>query len=206
MEKQQAVVNCTKEIRQLHIEVSNIITPREYIGEIKATGVEYPESEYMRAIKNKYFPTASWNIEEKPLFNSNRLVAWVVSGTLTWDYSYLGYPDIRCQGGMAAAHAVNYKKGTDTLLDLGNDVKAANTDTWKKALNLYLNICDDIYRWETPELSEEQKNKMKKLTEGLKDRGRAENIVKTLDLDSFTLNKENYSKWLSKINYELETQ
>jgi hypothetical protein len=193
-----------EEIRQLHIDISNTSTPRDYVGTIGDHGPEYPESEYMRSLQMKYFPTSTWNIEEKPIFNSNKLAAWVVTGKLVWDYAYIGHPEIERSGMMAAAHTVQYKKNTDILLDLGNDVKSANTDTWKKALNFYLNFCDDIYRWETPELSENQKTEMLELAEGLKSKERREQVINTVKGDSYLLNKKNFNKWLSKIQYEIE--
>jgi hypothetical protein len=208
---EKADATCTS-IRQFHIDISNLLTPKEYVGKIEQTGIEYPESEYMRSLQTKYFPTSSWTIEEKPIFNSNRLVAWVVTGKLMWDYTYIGLPDIIRQGMMAASHQVNYKsdkqtrKKTDELVDLGNDVKAANTDTWKKALNFYLNICDDIYRWECPELSRLQVNELLAKAELLKDQKRKENIINTVKGESLLLNKENYNKWLSKIDYEVSSQ
>lgn len=202
---EEAGANCSiKDIRQLHIDISNIVTPREYIKTVGDHGPEYPESEYMRSLQNKYFPVTDWTIEEKPIFNSNKLVAWVVTGKLEWNYAYIGYPEISRRGMMAAAHATNYKKGTDILVDLGNDVKAANTDTWKKALNFYLNICDDIYRWETPELSPKQVKALKEKASLLNDKDRRDQIIETVEGDNLTLNKNNFTKWLSKIDYEVE--
>jgi len=209
---EKADASCIKEIRQFHMDISNLQTPREYVGTIDSTGVEYPESEYMRSLQTKYFPTSSWTIEEKPIFNSNRLVAWVVTGKLEWNYAFIGYPDIIRLGMMAASHQVDYKtdkvtkKKTDELVDLGNNVKAANTDTWKKALNFYLNICDDIYRWECPELSKLQANELLEKAAMLKDEKRKENIINTVKGESLLLNKENYSKWLAKIDYEVSKQ
>jgi len=197
--------NYIKEIRQFHVMLSNLETPKDYIKRIEATGVEYPKGEYMRSLQNKYFPTSSWTIEEKPIFNANKLVAWVVTGKLDWDYGYIGLPDIHRTGMMAAAHQVNYKKNGD-LLDLGNDVKAANTDTWKKALNFYLDICDDVYRWMTPELSPKQISELLTRAELLKDEKRKQQVIKTVKGGGILLNKKNYSKWVNKLDYEISIQ
>jgi hypothetical protein len=47
---------------------------------------------------------------------------------------------------MTAAHRIQKKRGSDTFVDVGNDIKSANTDCMKKAFNMYLNIADDVYR------------------------------------------------------------
>ena len=63
---------------------------------------------------------------------------------------------------MCAAHRIQKKRGTDEFVDIGNDVKASNTDCIKKAFNFYLNICDDVYRNQVDDLtlSDEQKDKI----------------------------------------------
>ena len=63
---------------------------------------------------------------------------------------------------MVAAHRIQKKRGTNEFVDIGNDVKASNTDCIKKAFNMYLNIADDVYRnqVEDLELSDEQKNEI----------------------------------------------
>ena len=63
-----------------------------------------------------------------------------------------------------AAHRLNksrltiedIKQGvTPRMTDPSNDIKAANTDALKKAFNMYMNICDDIYRARDPEVPKE---------------------------------------------------
>jgi hypothetical protein len=58
---------------------------------------------------------------------------------------------------MVAAHRIQKKRGTDEFVDIGNDVKASNTDCLKKALNMYLNIADDVYRNQVVDLDESEK-------------------------------------------------
>ena len=140
----------------------------------------------------------------------NKLVYWVVTGKLTWDYSYIGMEHIKREGMMAAAHAVQYlndkenkAKKTDNLSDLGNDVKSANTDTWKKALNFYLNIGDDIYQWAYPELSEDQKKTMKEICLKLPDDPTAKGIIISMENDSLLLNTGNYEKQLNRLKAKI---
>ena len=52
-----------------------------------------------------------------------------------------------------AAHRIQKKRGSDEFVDIGNDIKAANTDAIKKALNMFLNIADDVYRNRVEDLS-----------------------------------------------------
>ena len=61
---------------------------------------------------------------------------------------------------MCAAHRIQKKRGTDEFVDIGNDVKASNTDCFKKALNMYMNIADDVYRNQVEDLmlTDKQKN------------------------------------------------
>jgi len=42
--------------------------------------------------------------------------------------------------------SVDIDATTLIFVDIGNDIKAANTDCIKKAFNMYLNIADDVYR------------------------------------------------------------
>ena len=70
---------------------------------------------------------------------------------------------------MTAAHRVQKKRGTNEFVDIGNDVKSANTDCMKKAFNMYMNIADDVYRnqIEETELSEEQKKALKEAAKAI---------------------------------------
>ena len=55
-------------------------------------------------------------------------------------------------GAMTAAHRIQKQRGTESFVDIGIDVKAANTDCIKKAFNFYLNIADDVYRNQVDDL------------------------------------------------------
>ena len=82
---------------------------------------------------------------------------YVVHGRLKWfDNGVLR------SGDMVAAHRIQKLQGTDKFVDVGNDIKAANTDTMKKAFNMYMNISDDVYRNQVEDVSltEEEKEKI----------------------------------------------
>ena len=136
-------------ITDKHKKVSRIKTPKPYIK--KKMGMEYVEYDYMRSVADKEFPGWSWEVVNREVLGSE---AYVVHGRLKW------YDEgIWRTGDVTAAHRVQKKRGTNEFVDIGNDVKAANTDAIKKAFNMYMNIADDVYKNQVEEtkLSDEQK-------------------------------------------------
>ena len=137
-----------KLITQGHNKVSGLPTPKAYIK--KKMDMDYVEIGYMKSLADRYYPGWSWEIIKTEFAGTE---AYVVHGRLTFiDCGVLR----RCD--MTAAHRVQKKRSDGGYVDLGNDVKAANTDCLKKAFNMYMNIADDVYRnqVEDTELSEEQ--------------------------------------------------
>ena len=135
-------------ITDKHKKVSRIKTPKPFIK--KKMGMEYVEYNYMREIADKEFPGWSWHVVKTEIAGSE---AYIVHGRLKWYDS-----GIQRTGDMTAAHRIQRKRGTEEYVDLGNDIKAANTDCMKKAFNMYMNIADDVYRnqVEDTELTEKQ--------------------------------------------------
>lgn len=187
-----------KEIADLHNRISSIKTPREYVKIDESTPMksEYPEPRYMRALLNRFFPTASWTCSNTPIFAPDgRIIEWVTNGMLRWDYGFLGHPGIIREGSMSASHTIQYlKKDPNRLSDMGNDVKASNTDCWKKALNFYLNICDDVYRWESPELTQMEKDKITKLINNSTYEDKEDRLL--ILENTLLVNKENLDKMI----------
>ena len=139
-----------KAITEKHKKVSDMSTPKPFVK--KKMGMDYVEYSYMREIADKEYPGWSWTIQKTEVLGSE---AFVVQGRLKW------YDEgIWREGDMVAAHRIQKKRGTNEFVDIGNDVKASNTDCIKKAFNMYLNIADDVYRNQVDdmELSDEQKN------------------------------------------------
>jgi len=139
-----------KAITEKHKKVSGMATPKPFVK--KKMGMDYVEYSYMREIADKEYPGWSWTIQKTEVLGSE---AFVVQGRLKW------YDEgIWREADMVAAHRIQKKRGTNEFVDIGNDVKASNTDCIKKAFNMYLNIADDVYRnqVEDMELSDEQKN------------------------------------------------
>ena len=139
-----------KAITEKHKKVSDMSTPKPFVK--KKMGMDYVEYSYMREIADKEYPGWSWTIQKTEVLGSE---AFVVQGRLKW------YDEgIWREADMVAAHRIQKKRGTNEFVDIGNDVKASNTDCIKKAFNMYLNIADDVYRNQVDdmELSDDQKN------------------------------------------------
>jgi len=139
-----------KLITSKHKQVSDKKTPKPFIK--KKMGMDYVEYSVMRDIADKEYAGWSWTIINTEVLGSE---AFVVHGRLKW------YDEgIWREGDMTAAHRIQKKRGTNEFVDIGNDVKSANTDCIKKAFNMYLNICDDVYRNQIEDLSltKEQKD------------------------------------------------
>lgn len=142
-----------------HKKVSRLKTPKPFIK--KKMGLEYVEYNYMREIADKEYPGWKWNIMNTELLGSE---ACMVHGRLSW------YDEgIWREGDVIAAHRIQKKRGTNEFVDVGNDVKAANTDAIKKAFNMFLNIADDVYKnqVEDPELTKEQEEELMGLAKSI---------------------------------------
>jgi len=180
-------------IRDKHKKVSRIKTPKPFIK--KKMGLDYVEFSYMRDVADKEFPGWSWTIEKTEVLGSE---AFVVQGRLKW------YDEgIWRQADMVAAHRIQKKRGTNEFVDIGNDVKASNTDCIKKAFNMYLNIADDVYRnqVEDLELSDEQKNDILVVASELGE-DKMEQIHGLINDQS--INTANYNSSKLKLERELE--
>ena len=178
-------------LTQQHTHISDMVTPKAYIK--KKQGLDYCEIGYMKAIADKEFPGWSWKIISSDALGSE---AYVVHGRLQW------YDNgIMRTGDMVAAHRIQKKKGTAIFVDVGNDIKAANTDCMKKAFNMFMNIADDVYRnqYEDPELSDDQVEEISKLARSIGEDKLRE--INKLIVDK-KLNSHNYKACISKLTRE----
>ena len=175
-------------ITDKHDFVSDIRTPRAYVK--KKMDMDYVEIGYMKAMAEKHYPGWSWEVIKTEFAGTQ---AYVVHGRLKW------YDNgIQRTGDMTAAHRIQRKRGTDEYVDLGNDIKAANTDCMKKAFNMYMNISDDIYRnqVEDTELIKEQVSIIIKAAFAVSEEKAAEmNIL----IEEGTIHGLNYKGALSKL-------
>ena len=182
-----------KAITNKHKKVSRLKTPKPFIK--KKMGLDYVEFSYMRDVADKEFPGWSWTIEKTEVLGSE---AYVVQGRLTWCDEGLWR-----KADMVAAHRIQKKRGTNEFVDIGNDVKAANTDCIKKAFNMYLNIADDVYRNQVEDLSltDEQANDILVVAGDISE----ERIEQIHDLiKEQAINTANYNSSLLKLEREKE--
>tara|TARA_R110002110_G_scaffold309155_3_gene522709 strand:+ start:510 stop:1124 length:615 start_codon:yes stop_codon:yes gene_type:complete len=176
-------------IRDLHITVSNEDTPKSFVK--NKMGTDYVEYSYMRKIADKHFPGWSWTIVKTEMLGSE---AFMVHGRLRWFDGGLWR-----EGDSTAAHRIMQKRDGSGFVDVGNDIKSANTDCIKKAFNMYLNIADDVYRNRVPdtELTQEDIDYLYKEMEGLDDEWK-EKI--SLSIEGGSVEKSDMSKVVTRIN------
>ena len=180
-----------KAITDKHKHVSGLTTPSPYVK--KKQGMDYVEYSYMREVADKEYPGWSWTIQKTEVLGSE---AFVVNGRLKWFDE-----GIWRLGDMCAAHRIQKKRGIEEFVDIGNDVKAANTDCIKKAFNMYLNIADDVYRNQVEdfELSDEQKDEIIELAASI-DEDKLNQITQLVK--DKTIHNGNYNSSIAKLKRE----
>jgi len=180
-----------KSITNKHKKVSQIVTPTPFIK--KKMGMDYVEYSYMREIADKEYPGWSWTIVNTEVLGSE---AFVIHGRLKWFDS-----GVWREGDMTAAHRIQKKRGTAEFVDIGNDVKASNTDCIKKAFNMYLNIADDVYRnqVEDYELSDDEKEEMLLAAGSISD-DKLKQITSLIN--DLVIHKGNYKSSMAKLARE----
>ena len=188
----EATDTIRKAITDKHKKVSSMSTPKPFIK--KKMGMEYVEFSYMREIADKEYPGWSWTIQKTEVLGSED---FVVQGRLKW------YDEgIWREADMVAAHRIQKKRGTSEFVDIGNDIKASNTDCIKKAFNMYLNIADDVYRNQVDdmELSDEEKNDILVLAGEISEERLSQ--IHELIKDQ-TINTANYKASFAKLQREV---
>ena len=183
-----AITKMLVQITDNHEFVSLIPTPKAYIK--KKMGLDYVEIGYMKRMADVHYPGWSWEIINSEALGSE---AYVVQGRLKWFDC-----GIWRTGDMVAAHRIQKKKGSTEFVDVGNDIKSANTDTMKKAFNMYLNIADDVYKnqAEDPELSDKQRDEILSVATNISDEkfGQIQELI-----ENGTINTMNYKGSVAKL-------
>ena len=132
-----------KNIVHTHSAMSNISTPKMYVK--SKQGFDYVDEAYMRHILNLHYPGWSWEIV-KYEFIGDKIIC--VHGRLKIIDN--GLPR---EFDSVAAHRIAKSKSTNDYVDISNDLKSANTDCFKVALNRLCNIADDVYRKQIQDVS-----------------------------------------------------
>lgn len=177
---------CEETIKSKHEAVSNIDTPKFYVKERQ--GFDYVEESYMRHLLNKHFPIWSWDIIKYEFLGAD----WVVvHGKLTiLDDGVARYYSA------VSSHRIAKNRETGDFVDIGNNLKAANTDAFKVAINRLCNISDDIYRKriEDISLSSKQKKYMMDLARNVGMEDRIEKAIETGNI-----HKHNASRTITQL-------
>ena len=191
MKEEMAVINGdgslieTEDILQSkHNNVSSISTPRAFVKD--KGGFDYVDEAYMRHQLNTHYPIWKWEIVKYEFVGDKAIV---VHGRLT----IIDHGVERHFDSVAAHRIASNSKG---YVDIGNDLKAANSDCFKVAVNRLCNIADDVYRKQIPDL-ELELDQIKNITDLSKDIGNWD-IIKP-KLEDLSINSMNYEATIRKL-------
>jgi len=170
-----------------HLEVSKLDTPKYYVKQQQ--GFDYVDEGYMRHLLNLHYPIWGWEII-KYEFIGDKSIA--VHGRLT-----IADNGIERHFDSIDAHRIaSNDKG---YVDIGNDLKSANTDCFKVAVNRLCNIADDVYRKRIEDitLSTKQMAEIKSKLKTIKDKASVVRIE--AGIEQMTINATNYDATMRKI-------
>jgi len=170
-----------------HSEVSNLDTPNYYVKQQQ--GFDYVDEGYMRHLLNLHYPIWKWEII-KYEFIGDKAIS--VHGRLT----IIDNGVERHFDSIDAHRVASNEKG---YVDIGNDLKSANTDCFKVAVNRLCNIADDVYRKRIEDitLSDEQVKSIKGKLKVMKDKASVVRIE--TGIEKMTINSTNYDATMRKI-------
>ena len=171
-----------------HQNVSEEPTPQDVVK--SRNGFEYVDEGYMRWRLNQHYPIWSWEVIKYETLGDKAIV---VHGRLK--IMDEGMPR---SFDSVAAHRIAQARSGSGYVDLGNDLKAANSDAFKVAVNRLCNVADDVYRKQYIDktLSQNQYDKILLLMSQL-DVQEAEKVE--IALSSGKINKDNYTNVVSKL-------
>ena len=170
-----------------HSEVSQLDTPNYYVKQQQ--GFDYVDEGYMRHLLNLHYPIWKWEII-KYEFIGDKAIS--VHGRLT-------IIDNGVERHFASIDAHRVASNDKGYVDIGNDLKSANTDCFKVAVNRLCNIADDVYRKRIEDitLSTEQKTAIKGKLKRIKDKASVVRIK--AGIEKMTINSTNYDATMRKI-------
>ena len=128
-------------LRDTHDAISKKQTSPLYVQKRQGPGgttLDYVDEGYMRQTLNTYYPIWSWEVIKYEFLGKE---AVAVHGRLT-----IVDNGIPRHFDAIAAHRVAVGRENGNYVDLGNDMKSANTEAFKVACNRLCNIADDVYR------------------------------------------------------------
>lgn len=179
-------------IKTHHKGISEIDTPKFFVKD--KGGMDYVEEHYMRQLLNDNFPIWDWKVIKYEFLGD----AWiVVHGRLTIvDNGIKRYFD------SLASHRIQKKRTDGSYVDIGNDIKSANTDAFKVAVNRLCNVSDDVYRKRVEDISltEEQEANLRGLMFKLNELNKDDVFSKIeKGIENQTINSTNYDATVRKL-------
>ena len=178
-------------IRDKHKSISFADTPKYYVKEKQ--GFDYVDEGYMRHVLNQNFPVWNWEIMKYELLGSE----WVVvQGRLTIYDS--GIPR---KYDSLSSHRIQKKRDTGEFVDISNDMKAANSDAFKVAVNRLCNVSDGVYRKriESADLSEKQDKLIRDLAKKADMLDRVSSAI-----ESGSINKFSATRTIEQLKSQIE--
>lgn len=187
IESNDSIINTEDNLQMKHDFVSNVPTPRAFVKD--KGGFDYVDEAYMRNQMNKHYPIWKWEIIKYEFVGTEAIA---VHGRLT-----IVDNGVERHFDAVAAHRIaRNQKG---YVDLGNDLKASNSDCFKVAVNRLCNIADDVYRKQIPDLdlSQDQKESISQALDGID----ADTVKKVKQgIESLTINATNFEATIKKLN------
>ena len=171
-----------------HQNVSEAPTPQEVVK--SRNGFDYVDEGYMRWRLNQHYPIWSWEVLKYETLGDKAIV---VHGRLK-----IIDEGVPRSFDSVAAHRIAVSRNGSGYVDLGNDLKAANSDAFKVAVNRLCNVADDVYRKQyiDKSLGDVQVNNLLDVIAEL-DKDEADKVHRALQ--SGKINQDNYDKVMSKL-------
>ena len=186
-----SLIEAEDNLQSKHDFVSNIPTPKAFIKD--KGGFDYVDEAYMRNQLNAHYPIWKWEII-KYEFIGDKAIS--LHGRLT----IVDHGIERHFDSVAAHRIASNDRG---YVDLGNDLKAANSDCFKVAVNRLCNIADDVYRKIIPDLklSQEQVESINKLLDKV-DSTMVEKVK--AGMEDLSVNSTNYEATIRRLEQAKE--
>ena len=185
--KNNSLIDVETSVITKHSEVSQLDTPNYYVKQQQ--GFDYVDEGYMRHLLNLHYPIWKWEII-KYEFIGDKSIA--VHGRLT-------IVDNGIERHFDSIDAHRIASNDKGYVDIGNDLKSANTDCFKVAVNRLCNIADDVYRKRVEDitLSTEQVATIEGKLKSIKDKASVVRIE--TGIEKMTINSTNYDATMRKI-------
>ena len=186
----QAILNNQDDVLiRKHQHVSEEPTPQDVVK--SRNGFDYVDEGFMRWRLNQHYPIWSWEVIKYETLGDKAIV---VHGRLK-----IIDEGVARSFDSVAAHRIAQARSGSGYVDLGNDLKAANSDAFKVAVNRLCNVADDVYRKQyiDKSLGDVQVSNLMDIIAEMDNQKEADKVHKALR--SGMINQDNYDKVMSKL-------